>query len=352
MAGRKKTISKTAETLAKALTFVSAGIEEGVETYKSHARIVNGYIVTFNGLMCVGHPIEETELAMVCPHIPTLITAINKSGKKLSMAVNDKGNLQVTGENIRAIVPCVPPAAMPSIMPDMKVATLNDAIKDGFKALLPLVAEDADRIHEMTVLLRANSMVAVNGQVMFEYWHGIDLPPGLAIFKTAAKAIATAPEKLEGFGWTPGRTVTFWFEGGAFIQSSLGDGVWPDVDGVFNKTVGEPADLHPGFWEGIEAVASFSVDGAVHFDNDKVRSGYANYKTGVDGEEGAVYGATYDVPGMVAKHAFSAKHLKLIKPVCAKIDYWSDEGRALFFGPVANGETMPKIRGVIQKRIG
>lgn len=345
MAGRKKTISKTAETLAKALTFVSAGIEEGKETYKAHCRIVNGYIVTFNGTMCVGHPIEENELAMVCPHIPTLISAINKSGKKLSMAVNDKGNLQVTGENIRAIVPCVSADQMPPVMPDMKIAEVNDAIKEGFKALLPLVAEDADRIHEMSILLRANSMVAVNGQVMFEYWHGIDLPPGLSIFKNAAKTIATAPEKLEGFGWNGRSTVTFWFEGGAFIQTALGEGQWPDVDSVFAKTVGDPADLPPGFFDGIEAVASFSADGGVVFDTDKVRSGYANY-----GPDGPVYGATYDVPGLVGKHVFSVKHLKLAKAVCAKIDYWSDDDKALFFGPVANGDEMPKIRGVIMKR--
>lgn len=347
MAGRKKTISKTAETLAKALTFVSAGIEEGKETYKAHCRIVNGYIVTFNGLMCVGHPIEENELAMVCPHIPTLISAINKSGKKLSMAVNDKGNLQVTGENIRAIVPCVSPNDMPPVMPDMSIAVVSDEIKEGFKALLPLVAEEADRIHEMSILLRANTMVAVNGQVMFEYYHGIDLPPGLAIFKTAAKAIATTPEKLEGFGWNGRSTVTFWFEGGAFIQTTIGEGQWPDVDSVFAKTQGDPAPLPAGFFDGIEAVAGFSADGAVHFDTDKVRSGYANY-----GADGPVYGATYDVPGMVAKHVFSAKHLKLIKPVCDKIDYWSDENRALFYGPIPNGAEHAKIRGVIQKRIG
>jgi hypothetical protein len=345
MAARKKTISKTAEGLAKALTFVSAGIDEGVEVYKSHARIVNGYIVTFNGIMCVGHPIEENELAMVCPHIPTLITAINKSGKKLSLAINDKGNLQVTGENIRAIVPCVDPATMPPVMPDMKITDLSDSIKDGFKALLPLVAEEADRIHEMTVLLRANTMVAVNGQVMFEYYHGTDLPPGMSIFKQVAKTIAQTPEKLIGFGWNGHSTATFWFEGGAFIQARLGDGGWPDVDSVFERTNGEPVALPAGFFDGIEAVAPFSVDGAVHFDADKVRSGYANY-----GPDGPVYGATYDVPGMVAKHCFSVKALKLIKPVCDRLDYWSNDERALFFGPIANGETAAKIRGVLTKR--
>lgn len=346
MAGRKKTISKTAEALAKALTFVSAGIDEGVEIYKAHARIVNGYIVTFNGTLCVGHPIEETELAMVCPHIPTLISAINKSGKKLSMAVNDKGNLSVTGENLRAIVPCCSPADMPPVMPDINIAPLTDNIKEGFKALLPLVAEDADRIHEMSILLRANTMVAVNGQVMFEYFHGNDLPPNLIVLKQVASIVAKTPEKLIGFGWNGRTTITFWFEGGAFIQAIVGEGAWPDVDSVFNATIGNPEPLHAGFFEAIEAVAPFSADGAVHFDEEKVRSGYANY-----GEDGPVYGATYDVPGMMGRHIFSVRHLKLIKPVCDKIDYWSDENRALFYGPIGNGETNAKIRGVIQKRI-
>lgn len=345
MAARKKTISKTAETLAKALTFVSAGVQEKKETYKEHARIVNGYIVTFNGMLCVGHPIEENELAVVCPHIPTLISAINKSGKKLSLTVNDKGHLSVTGENLRAIVPCIPAIDMPSVMPDIKVAVLTDAIKDGFKALLPLVGEDGTQAIDYSLLLRANTVVATNRGVMFEYWHGIDLPPGLALFKESVKAVATAGEKLEGFGWTPGRSVTFWFEGGAFIQTMLVAEQWPDVDRVFNGTVGEPVDLPAGFFDGIDAVASFSKDGGIHFDTDKVRSGFANY-----GEDGPVYGATYDVPGMVGKHVFSASDLKLIKPVCAQIDYWSDENRALFFGPIANGDTNPKIRGVMMKR--
>lgn len=340
---RKKAVSKVAESLAKALTFVSQGIEEGGETYKAHARIVNGYVVTLNGQLCVGHPIEDD--LQICPHVPTWIAAINKSGKRMDQTVNDKGNLSITGENIRAIVPCILPEFMPPVMPDQRIADLSDNLKEGFKALLPLVTEDGDRVHEISVLLRANSMVAVNGQVMFEYWHGIDLPPGLAIPKGAAKAISSVPEKLEGFGWTPNRTATFWFEGGAFIQTALMEGQWPDVDGVFNTTNGDPTDLHAGFFDGVEAVASFSADGAVHFDNDKIRSGYANY-----GEDGPVYGATYDVPGMVKGSSFAVRHLKLIKPVCAKLDYWSHDERALFFGPVANGETMPKIRGVLMKR--
>lgn len=344
---RKKVISKTAESLAKALTFCSMGVDEDGDTYKAHARIVNGYIVTFNGTLCVGHPIEENELAAVCPHVPTLISAINKSGKSLSMTINDKGHLSVTGENLRAIVPCIPPEGMPPVMPDMKIAELSDSIKEGFKLLLPLTGEDGTQAIDYSILLRANSMVATNRSVMFEYWHGIDLPPGLGILKATAKAIASVPEKLEGFGWSHGRRVTFWFEGGAFIQSALVGEQWPDVDSIFNGVVGTPEALPAGFFEGIEAVSSFSKDGGIHFDNDKVRSGYANY-----GEDGPVYGATYDVPGMVAKHVFSARDLKLIKPVCDKIDYWSDEAKALFFGPVANGEEMPKVRGVLMKRRG
>lgn len=342
---RKKVISKTAESLANALAFVSVGIEEGGETYKAHARVVNDYIVTFNGQLCVGHPIVEKEFESICPHIPTLISAINKSGKTLALSINEKGNLSVKGENIRAIVPSILPEFMPPVMPDIQVAVLSDTIKEGFKALLPLVAEEADRPFEMAILLRANTMVALNGVVIFEYYHGVDLPPGLSIPKIAAKAITSVPEKLIGFGFTPGRSATFWFEGGAFIQTQLMEGQWPDVDNVFNTTPGEPADLPAGFFDGIEAVTTFSADGAIHFDEDKVRSGYANY-----GADGPVYGATYDVPGMVKGSVFSGKLLKLIKPVCAKMDYWSHDERGLFYGPVANGETVANLRGVIMKR--
>lgn len=340
---RKKVISKTAESLAKALTFCSLGVEEGGDTYKVHGRIVNGYLVTFNGTLAVGHPVEDD--LTVCPHIPTWIAALNKSGKSFDQTVNDKGNLSIKGENIRAIVPCILPEFMPPVMPDMKIADVSDALKEGFKAMLPLIAEDGERVHEISILLRANTMVAVNGVIMFEYWHGIDLPPGLSIMKAAAKAIASVPEKLEGFGWTPDRTVTFWFEGGAFIQTALAIGEWPNVDKVFNETIGTPEDLPAGLFDGIEAVASFSADGAVHFDTDKIRSGYANY-----GEDGPVYGATYDVPGLQKGSVFAVKLLKMMKPHCAKIDYWSNDDKALFFGPVANGEELPKMRGVVMKR--
>lgn len=340
MAGRKKAISKTAEKLAKALTFVGHGVEEGGETWKAHGRIINGYLVTFNGSLSVGHPVEE-ELT-VCPHIPNWIAAINKAGKTLAMAQNDKGNLQINGENIRAIVPCLKPEDMPPIMPDMKIAEVNDALKDGLKALLPLCSEDGDRVHEISILVRANSMVATNGTLIFEYWHGIDLPT-FAILKASAKAITSVAEKLEGFGWNGRSTVTFWFEGGAFMQMPMAAGEWPAVDHILNAP-GDPADLHPGFFDGIEAVASFSADGAVHFDTDKIRSGYSNY-----GPDGPVYGATYDVPGMQKGHTFGVRLLKLIKPVCAKLDYWTNEDRGIFFGPVANGEDFPRVRGVIMK---
>lgn len=335
---RKKVKSETAEKLANALAFVSVGIEENKETWKQHARIVNGYLVAFNGQLAAGHPIEEP--FSLCPHIPNLIAAINKSGNTLAMTETERGNLQVNGENIRATVPCLPMADMPPIMPDPNIAVINDELKEGFKTLLPLTVEDGDSVVEYSILVRGNSMVATNRTVMFEYWHGIDLPPGLAILRAGAIAVRDTKEALVGFGYTPGRSATFWFEGGAFIQCRLAADTWPDVNKVLD-TPGDPKKLPAGFFDGIEAVASFSADGAVHFDQDKVRSGYANY-----GGDGPVYGATYDVPGMVKGSVFTVSLLKLIKPVCGKIDYTTNDDRALFFGP---GET-PKVRGVIMKR--
>ena len=336
---RKKVKSKTAEKLAKALTFISVAIEENKETWKQHARIVNGYLVAFNGQFAAGHPIEEP--LTLCPHVPNLIAAINKSGNTLAMTETERGNLQVNGENIRATVPCLPIADMPPIMPDPNIAVINDELKEGFKTLIPLTVEDGDAVVEYSILVRANSMVATNRTVMFEFWHGIDLPPGLAILRAGAIAVRDTKEALIGFGYTPRRSATFWFEGGAFIQCRLAGEEWPNVDKVL-EAPGTPAKLPAGFFDGIEAVASFSADGGVHFYDDKVQSAYSNY----DGD-GAVYGATYDVPGLIGGSSFTVSLLKLIKPVCGKLDYTTNDDKAIFVGP---GE-VPKVRGVIMKRV-
>lgn len=44
--------------------------------------------------------------------------------------------------------------------------------------------------------MQAGSIVATNGAIIFEYWHGIDLPPNMLIPKVAAQAVVKCSKPL------------------------------------------------------------------------------------------------------------------------------------------------------------
>lgn len=334
-----KAKKKAAQGLYDALSFIEPATND-LQDYQQFARLTNKFAIAFDGSLAMGHPIEE-ELTL-CPHLARLKTAIDKAGATISIAATDNGRLSVSGEKLRAVVPCLPPEKYPPVMPDVQVAVIDDRIKEGFKALVKLSKDEADKVHEATVLLRANSMVATNGMLILEFWHGIDLPPGLAVPQRAVKAVAQSKKALTGFGFDWGRSVTFYFEGGAWLKTQLFDEPWPNVDDVLNVAA-YPSDIPVGLWDGLDAIEKFSEDGGIHFDTDKLRSTYATFAG--QGDEALNYGATYDVPGLQARHSFSASLLKLAQPAALQMDYTTHPDRAIFYNTVAN------LRGVLMKRI-
>jgi hypothetical protein len=332
----RKAKSLQASKLAEALNFVGVASNESGLPFQAHSRMAGHWIVATDGAMTAGHLIEE-DLA-VCPHTGRLIDALNKAGATLALTARDNGTLMVAGDKLKAIVPCIPGDTIPAVGPDPNCATIDDRIKEGFAKLVTLLKLEADRTFEMSILLRNNSMFACNGNVIFEYWHGIDLPPwGMSIPKAFVAAVAKQPKKLTGFGFG-NASVTFYYEDGAWIKTQLFRNDWPDVDKLFAVTA-FPAPVPDGLFEGVAAIASFSEDGGVHFHEGKIKTTYDRYR----GEEDApVYGASYEVPGLQGGHSFTAKLLKLIEPVCNAIDYTSIDDRAVFEGDM--------LRGVLMKR--
>lgn len=334
-----KAKKKAAQGLFDALSFIQPATND-MQDYQEFARFSNKWAVAFDGALAMGHPIEE-ELNL-CPHLGRLKAAIDKAGSTIAIAATENGRLSVSGEKLRAVVPCLPPERYPPVMPDVQCAVIDDRIKEGFKALTKLAKDEADKVHEATVLLRGNSMVATNGQLILEFWHGIDLPPGLAIPQRAAQALAKSTKPLTGFGFDWGRSATFYFEGGAWLKTQLYDEPWPNVDDILNIAA-YPSDVPVGLWDGLDAIEKFSEDGGIHFDTDKLRSTYATMAN--DGAPELNYGATYDVPGLQARHSFTAKLLKLAQPACLQLDYTTHADRAVFYNNVAN------LRGVLMKRV-
>lgn len=332
----RKAKSQAASKLAEALNFVSeaAGGSDGIPWHE-HARIGGRWIIVTDGVLTAGHPIEED--LTVCPHIARLIDAINKAGDTLSIADQGNGRLLISGAKLKATVPCIAGEDIPPVMPDPQCAVLNDRLKVGFAAVCALAKNEADRIIEASLLLRANSVFSTNGQVIFEFWHGIDLPPGMTIPKASAAAVARQTKPLTGFGFSHS-SATFYFEDGSWFKTQLYANEWPNVDELFNVT-SYPVDVPPDLWDAVKAIENFSADGGVHFHADKLKTTYDNY----GGREGPIYGASYDVPGLQGLHSFSARLLKVIEPACKQMDYTTNVDRALFIGD--------DIRGVIMKRM-
>jgi len=331
---RKAKASKASELLLEAITFVNVATNDAQE-FQKYGRFAAGWLVAFDGSIAAGFPIEE-DLA-ICPHLARLKDAVAGAGATLALTAHENGRLGVNGAKARFTVPCLPGSSLFPVMPDPQVAVLNDALKIGFAAVVALAKEDADTIHEQSVLLRANTIVGCNGQLAMEYYHGIDLPPNLAIPHKAAKAIAKMQRPLTGFGWDEGRSVTFYFDNGAWIKTQVMGGEWPDIDKVLDSpayTTPCPEDLY----EALNTIVSFSDDGAVHFHDDKLKTTYGNT------EAGAVQGAAYDVPGLTKGHSFSAKLLKLAQPAAVEIDYTTHADRMILHNVAGN------IRGVLMKR--
>lgn len=330
-----KKVAKAAEGLLKAIAFVE-GATDDAQDFMQYVRFAGGWIVAYDGGVAAGHPVEED--LQLCPHLKRLKEAVGRAGATLALSAQENGRLSIAGDKARFTVPCLPGTALYPVMADVPIATVDDRLKTAFAAVHSLAKDQAETVHEQSVLLRANTVVGCNGQLVLEYWHGIDLPPNLAIPHKAAKMIASRAETLTAFGWDEGRSVTFHFEGGGWIKTQLMAQPWPNIDAVLNK-VNYVADAPEGLFEALDAILSFSEDGAVHFHDDKLKSTYAST------EGGALYGAAYDVPGLTKGAAFTGRLLKLAAPACKQIDYTTHADCMVMLNIEAN------LRGVLMKRI-
>lgn len=331
--------------LIEAFEFVSAAYKEkkadgsgsNPHLFQQYCRIVNHQVIAFDGVIALGHPIDE-DIA-ICPHLGKLLAAVKKAGTTLSLTELDSGRLSMKGDNLRVIIPCIDGQSIPAIMPDLPCGTMNEEIINGFAAVNPLLKEGDANIRwiETAALLRANTIFATNGHVAFEYWHGVDLPPGLAVPKVTVAALAKTKKKLTRFGFGPS-SVTFYFEDGAWLRSQLFNETFPDVDRLMNSAFGDrgPGDLREppaALFEGCATVAPFADTHAIYLGPGVVKSHPAD---GV--------GADYPVDGLTGYAVVNSDYMKLIAPHAKGLDLHANEQQVIFFGD--------RIRGVLMKMKG
>lgn len=322
-----KKVPEAAAELIAALDFVQVAQKDTGDAREIHCRISDGFVSANNGIISAAYPLADDIDA--CPHTLKLRHALSKCGQSFK-AVAGSGSLTVRSGAYRAVVPCAPAVALPDAIPDPSCAVVDDRVKASLLAVSPLASEGDARVAYAAVLLRAGSAVATNGHCVLEHWHGHDLPPGLVLPKASAVAMAKVELPLVGFGFSSG-SVTFHYEGGAWIKTQLYVEQYPDVDGVLNAQT-NPVKIQPRklatAWD---AVGKF-CETFVFFRDGEMRSDY-------DGEKGA----SYEIEG-IPDQSFNAKDFALVLPLIDTID-WTEFGKpAYFFGENLRGVMLGKGR--------
>lgn len=336
MARPKKRITPIKETsnssFLEALKFLSLVTKSVGAPFETHIKLENNTATAFNGVIAAGIKIEEDIYA--CPHNEMIINALSKCGEHLSITQLDNNRLSIKSDKFKAIVPCIDQSLLAQSTPDQNIATINDEFKTALEAVEVLTNPNALQIYGASILLNGQSCIASEaGKMVWEYWHGIDLPSKLAIPKVLAQILSKINKKLIGFGFSD-KSATFWFEDKSWIRTQLFKQEWPNVDQPLNIK-GNLWPIPSDFYKAIEAVAPFSEDGYLHFNSGVLRS---HASDGV--------GASYEVYGLPAGPVYSARQLTLLKPHASVID---------FMAPGTNGPCLvfqgSRIRGVIAGRI-
>lgn len=274
--------------------------------YETHVLLKDNWATMYNGIIAGGERI--TENLNICPQSDLLIQALSKCGQTIAYTQLDTGRLSIKSDKFRAIIPCLPLDEMPIQYPDEQIAVVDDRLKVAISAVSPLSKEGDDSIVTASILINRGSVLATDRQVMIEYWHGIDLPPYLALPKAIIDPLTRNVKKLSGFGLSSS-SCTFHFEDKSWLRSQFFAEKWPDIRPILDISC-SPDPLPEGFYEAVKALEPFSDDGYVYFDTNVMRS-----------HRHADAGASYEVPGLPRGPIMKIKQLKMIQSLIKTVDF-------------------------------
>lgn len=298
--------------------------------YDTHVYLRNGFATANNGVLSAG--IKITDDLLACPHNDLMIKALSKCGQNLSITQLDNQRLSVKSDKFKAFVPCLDSGLLQFGTPDNPVGIISNSFKDAIAVVSSVPSDVSERVTAASILLNGGSVVATNGNVLFEAWHGIDLPNGIAIPKAIIKPLAAINKKLITFGFSI-NSFTIWFEDESWIKTQLMAQRWPDIAKILDSE-SNPFPIPGDFFEALAAVAPFSEDGNVFFNKERLSS---------HNTEGV--GASFDVVGLPSGPIYPVKQLSLLKGIADKVD---------FIAPLQGGYCLKffgaKVRGVIAGR--
>lgn len=323
----RKPSEKTSSRLLEVVRFLSLVSRDEGSPQDTHILLQNKTATAFNGTLAAGAIIEEDLHA--APHTKTFLNALQKCGENYSVTQLDSGRLSIKSGPFKAIVPCIDPTLLYFPTPDPHQAFIDDKLKESLTLIEKIKPENGQRVITLSFLLNGESVIATDGKILIEAWHGLIMPTNLPIPKAIIPVLLSS-KKLTGFGYSQS-TATFYLEDNSFIRTQLYAENWPDISEILNKQ-SSPIPIPKDFFKGLEAVGSFSNNGMIYFKDDLLKS---------HDNEGP--GAEFEVEGIKKGPVYSIKYLSIIKDMADKIDFYVPaERKSLMLA-----FTGPKVRGIL-----
>jgi hypothetical protein len=294
-------------------------------TQAEHCRIANGQCTASDGIIAVGTPVQEPIEA--CPHIGTMREALNSCGPEWAITELPDNRISVRSGAFQAVVPCRSLESLPELECSPSAWPIDSRLTDGLRLALPLVNEKADRLVCATVMVKTGSLIATNGAIIFQLWHGCSLPR-IILPKVAVEILVKCKKKPVGIGWNE-TTATFWFEDQSWIKTKVFPDEWPDITASLPSGLVEikPFPLH--FFDVAAEIGKFSQ--VINCGENMVSSydPFLNLTTGAHRE--------IELGGIPINKAYSSESLKLISKYATHFNDSELPNGTLFFGTNIRG---------------
>ena len=328
MARKPKPVSANDDRLKliEALKFAAIASKDA-EGAHAFVTIQNNWLIAENDTLTVGTPVDVA--LDLSPHGEQFLAALAQCGSQFQLTQVDTKAVSIKSGNFRALVPAID-TVKTILTPDHPCAVINDALAEAFRSCMGFTGK-GERIINTCVALRANTMVATNGGMLIEYWHGIDLPGTLNIPKKTVETIIKIGKPLAHFGFSAA-TVTFYFDDGSFVITRLVAGEYPNSDRLFNAVRGNLTIIWPEFFAALKAISAFIQDDSVYFHDNFIAS-----------HQSLDLGANYRVDGLPGGHRFSAVYWRTIEPFVKTVCFEAPGKPVAFSGDRARGLLMGKI---------
>jgi hypothetical protein len=330
MAARGKKPGKKQDALLTALEFVGTAQRAVGSLEQTHCRIFGGWVMASNGVVSAAHPITEDVSAAPATH--RLTDALRNAPGAVSMTLMDAERLSVRSGDFQAVVPCIDPAVVPTISPDGALSLCDNRLADALQVAGALVVEGAEKVVNCSVQIRGTSVMASNGTVILEAWHGVNMPSLVIVPKMFITALGKIKKPIARFGFCD-FSFTLWFDDNSWLKTQ----VYPTTTNLPNleqylNIDSTPVPVPKQLFEVVKRLEPFSEDGQVYFTADGAR---------------VTSGQTFAIDqlkNVPVGFSFSIKGLLSIAPYCETIHFNAAEGITLFFsktklvrGAIVNG---------------